>query len=166
MIRNCPRIAYDAFVAFIRDDGWAIASHIALSLLMSLFPFLIFVTALTGFLGTQNLSDQVALLLLEAWPEQVSRPIAREIENVLTTAHSGLLTIGGGFALYFSSSGIESTRPSRNPMTCVRIVRPWRVAISQKSPIAAAGPLDSTSSPTSSVTAPVQRQVSIRPSLS
>jgi membrane protein len=125
LIRNCPRIAYDAFVAFIRDDGWAIASHIALSLLMSLFPFLIFVTALTGFLGTQNLSDQVALLLLEAWPEEVSRPIAREIENVLTTAHSGLLTIGGGFALYFSSSGIESLRIGLNRAYGVVETRPW-----------------------------------------
>ena len=125
MIRNCPRIAYDAFVAFIRDDGWAIASHIALSLLMSLFPFLIFVTALTGFLGTQNLSDQVALLLLEAWPEEVSRPIAREIENVLTTTHSGLLTIGGGFALYFSSSGIESLRIGLNRAYGAVEMRPW-----------------------------------------
>jgi membrane protein len=125
LIRNCPRIAYDAFVAFIRDDGWAIASHIALSLLMSLFPFLIFVTALTGFLGAQNLSDQVALLLLEAGPEEVSRPIAREIENVLTTAHSGLLTIGGGFALYFSSSGIESLRIGLNRAYGVVEMRPW-----------------------------------------
>lgn len=79
LLFSCPRIVYDAFAAFIRDDGWAIASHIALSLLMSLFPFLIFVTALTGFLGTQNLSDQVALLLLEAWPEEVSGPIVSEI---------------------------------------------------------------------------------------
>jgi len=125
LLFSCSRIAYDAFVAFIRDDGWAIASHIALSLLMSLFPFLIFVTALTGFLGTQNLSDQVALLLLEAWPQEVSRPIAGEIENVLTTAHSGLLTIGGALALYFSSNGIESLRIGLNRAYGVVETRPW-----------------------------------------
>ena len=51
------RIGYDAFLAFLRDDGWAIASHIALSTLMSLFPFLIFVTALAGFMfGTEELA--------------------------------------------------------------------------------------------------------------
>jgi membrane protein len=122
---SCSRIAYDAFVAFIRDDGWAIASHIALSLLMSLFPFLIFVTALTGFLGTQDLADQVALLLLEAWPQEVSRPIAGEIENVLTTAHSGLLTIGAALALYFSSNGIESLRIGLNRAYGVVEMRPW-----------------------------------------
>lgn len=125
LLFNGFRIAYDAFVAFIRDDGWAIASHIALSLLMSLFPFLIFVTALTGFLGTQDLSDQVALLLLEAWPEEVSGPLTSEIENVLTTAHSGLLTIGAALALYFSSNGIESLRIGLNRAYGVVEMRPW-----------------------------------------
>ena len=43
-----PRILWDAYWRFVDDDGWAIASHIALSALMSLFPFLIFVTALAG----------------------------------------------------------------------------------------------------------------------
>ena len=62
--------------------------------------------------------------------------------------------------------GIESTRPSRKPITCVRMVRPPRVLISQKSPTAAAGPFDSTSRPTSSVTVPIHRQVSIRESFS
>jgi hypothetical protein len=91
------RIASDAFVALGRDDGWAIASHIALSTLMSLFPFLIFVTALTGFLfGTEELADQVAALLLEAWPKEVAGPIASQITRVLTTAHSGPLTFGRG----------------------------------------------------------------------
>lgn len=125
LLIGCFRIAYDAFIAFIRDDGWAIASHIALSLLMSLFPFLIFVAALTGFLGTQNLSDQVAQILLEAWPEAVSRPISNEIERVLTTAHSGLLTIGGALALYFSSNGIESLRIGLNRAYGVVEQRSW-----------------------------------------
>jgi membrane protein len=125
LLIGCFRIAYDAFIAFIRDDGWAIASHIALSLLMSLFPFLIFIAALTGFLGTQNLSDQVALILLEAWPQAVSRPISNEIESVLTTTHSGLLTIGGALALYFSSNGIESLRIGLNRAYGVVEQRPW-----------------------------------------
>jgi membrane protein len=119
------RIAVDAFLAFIRDDGWAIASHIALSTLMSLFPFLIFVTALSGFFGTQDLADQVALLLLEAWPQEVSGPISGEISSVLTTSHGGLLTIGAGLAVYFSSSGIESLRIGLNRSYEVVETRSW-----------------------------------------
>ena len=44
------RVLVDAFYRFNRDDGWAIASHIALSILMAVFPFLIVVTAIAGFI--------------------------------------------------------------------------------------------------------------------
>lgn len=125
LLRFCFCLAYDAFQAFIRDDGWAIASHIALSMLMSLFPFLIFVTALTGFLGTQELADQVAVLLLEAWPREVAGPISAEIANVLTNAHGGLLTVGVLLAIYFSSSSIESLRIGLNRAYDEVEGRPW-----------------------------------------
>ena len=46
LLRLCYRIPLDAFYRFNADDGWAIASHIALSTLMSLFPFLILCTCL------------------------------------------------------------------------------------------------------------------------
>src|SRR5213592_4795156 len=104
----CYRVAMDAYYRFLADDGWAIASHIALSALMSLFPFLLLVTALAGFFGSTGLADEVANILLEAWPAQVATPIAAEIHSVLTTARGDLLTIGVIFAVYFSSSGIES----------------------------------------------------------
>jgi membrane protein len=120
------RVFYDAFMAFLRDDGWAIASHIALSTLMSLFPFLIFVTALTGFLfGSERLSDQVAQLLLESWPKEVAEPISREIASVLTNARGGVLTAGVVLALYFSSSGIESLRIGLNRAYGETELRPW-----------------------------------------
>ena len=109
------RVAYDALLAFLRDDGWAIASHIALSTLMSLFPFLIFITALTSFLyGSDELAEKAAQILLEAWPEEVAGPISNEIANVLTKAHGSVLTFGAVLALYFSSSGIESLRIGLN----------------------------------------------------
>ena len=53
------RVPYDAFMRFSQDDGWAIASHIALSILTSVFPFLIFVTALASFFGSKGLADEV-----------------------------------------------------------------------------------------------------------
>jgi membrane protein len=124
-LQRCIHIAYQAYEGFVRDDGWAIASHIALSALMSLFPFLIFTTALTGFLGSQQLADQVAQILLEAWPKQVAGPIAAQIESVLTNAHGGLLTVGVGLAIYFSSSGVESLRIGLNRAYDVIERRPW-----------------------------------------
>jgi membrane protein len=107
-------VVVDAFLRFNADDGWAIASHIALSTLMALFPFLIVVTSLAGFMGSADLADEVARLVVAAWPKEVANPIAKEIHNVLTTARGGVLTVGAFFALYFSSSGVESLRIGLN----------------------------------------------------
>ncbi|HXM31682.1 MAG TPA: YihY/virulence factor BrkB family protein [Xanthobacteraceae bacterium] len=119
------RIALDAFYAFNEDDGWAIASHIALSALMALFPFLIFVTALAALFGTKELADQTAILLLEAWPKEVAEPIAAAIHDVLTNLRTDALTFGVVFAIYFSSSGIEGLRVGLNRAYGVREAHPW-----------------------------------------
>jgi len=124
-VNRTYRIALDAFYAFNDDDGWAIASHIALSALMALFPFLIFVTALAALFGTKELADQTAMLLLEAWPKEVAEPIAAAIHDVLTNLRTDALTFGVLFAIYFSSSGIESLRIGLNRAYGVRETHPW-----------------------------------------
>ena len=107
-------LARDAYRPFNANYGWAIASHIALSTLMSLFPFLILVTAIAGFIGSKNLANEVARILIEAWPAEVAQPLATQMHDVLTTARGDLLTIGVVLAVYFSSSGIESVRIGLN----------------------------------------------------
>ena len=124
-IRDSFRIAIDALWRFNADDGWAIASHIALSTLMAMFPFLILVTAIAGFIGSRPLADEVARLIVAAWPRQVSGPIADQIHTVLTTARGDVLTLGAIFAIYFSSSGVESLRIGLNRAYGLREPRPW-----------------------------------------
>jgi len=124
-IHLCYRVAMDAFLRFNADDGWAIASHIALSVLMSMFPFMILVTAIAGFVGSKDLADEVARLIIGAWPSEVSGGIANEIHKVLTTARGDILTIGAVFALYFASSGIESLRIGLNRAYGLTERRPW-----------------------------------------
>jgi membrane protein len=121
----CYRVVMDAFDRFNANDGWSTASHIALSALMSLFPFLIVVTALAGFIGSKDLADEVARILLEAWPKEVAAPIAANIHAVLTTARGDVLTIGVVLAIYFSSSGIESLRIGLNRAYGMTEQRHW-----------------------------------------
>jgi len=125
-LQTCYRVTIDAYYKFLADDGWAIASHIALSALMALFPFLILVTALAGFLfGSTQLADEVATIVLQMWPTEVASPIASEIRRVLLGARSDLLTIGVALAIYFASSGIESLRIGLNRAYGVSESRSW-----------------------------------------
>ncbi len=120
------RVIYGAFLHFLADDGWAIASHIALSTLMAMFPFMIVVTALAAFFfGSKDLADEAARILLEAWPPQVAGPISDDITGVLTNARGDVLTFGVLFALYFASSGVESLRIGLNRAYDMAERRPW-----------------------------------------
>jgi membrane protein len=112
--RQAWRVLRRTYDGLNDHDAWAIASHIALSTLLALFPFLIFLTALASFLGTQELAEAIVRIIVEALPEHVARPISNEIRNVLTGQRRDLLTIGGGLAIWFSSSGVESLRVGLN----------------------------------------------------
>ena len=109
-MRRYFAIALEAYQRFLADDGWAIASHIALSALMAMFPFFIVLTSLAGFFGSADLADEIANLLLATWPQEVARPLANEIHDVLTTARTGVFTLGVVLSVFFASSVVESLR--------------------------------------------------------
>jgi membrane protein len=108
------RVLSDALGHFNDDDGWSMASHLAITALMALFPFLIFATTLASFLGAQAFADTAVHLVFDTWPEQIAAPISREVINVLTVQRSDLLTYGVLLAAFFASNGIEALRTSLN----------------------------------------------------
>ena len=118
-------VCLDAFYTFLADDGWAIASHIALSTLMALFPFLIVLTSLAGFFGSKELADQAATLLLQTWPPRVAETISGQIHQVLTTTRTDALTVGAALAVYFASNGVEALRVALNRAYAVVEPRRW-----------------------------------------
>jgi membrane protein len=118
-------ICLDAFYTFLADDGWAIASHIALSTLMALFPFLIVLTSLAGFFGSKELADQAASLLLQTWPPQVASTLSGQVHEVLTTTRTDALTVGAVLAVYFASNGVEALRVALNRAYAVVEPRRW-----------------------------------------
>jgi membrane protein len=121
------KVAWDAYCHFNEDDGWALASHVALSGLLALFPFLIFGTALAGFLGADSFSDTAVHLLFDTWPEDIAAPLSREVQQVLTIPRGGLLTLSVLAAAYFASNGVEALRISLNRAYRVSETRPWYI---------------------------------------
>jgi membrane protein len=121
------KVLWDAYWHFSEDDGWAMASHVALSGLLALFPFLIFGTALAGFLGAGGFSETTLHLMFDTWPADIADPIASEIQRVLEIPRGGLLTVSVLAAAYFASNGVEAVRVSLNRAYRVTETRPWYV---------------------------------------
>ncbi|WP_455476171.1 YihY/virulence factor BrkB family protein [Bartonella sp. B17] len=118
MIRNILRYSYRIFVNavshYLRDNGNAFASHVALSGLLSFFPFFIFGTSLASFLGAFTYTPQKIKALVQLLPDAIAEPLSQEIINVLTTQRRGLLTISVIGAAYFASNGVEALRTALN----------------------------------------------------
>ncbi|MEN8132488.1 MAG: YihY/virulence factor BrkB family protein [Pseudomonadota bacterium] len=104
----------EALLHFDESDGWAMASHVAMSLMIAVFPFLIFAVSLTGLLGADGLSNEIVHLVFDYWPDAIAKPIVNEIKAVVATANKGFLTFGIVLAIIFASNGIEAIRVALN----------------------------------------------------
>ncbi|SCB23847.1 YihY/virulence factor BrkB family protein [Rhizobium hainanense] len=124
-LRTIYKVIYDAVFHFVEDDGFAMASHVALSTLLAVFPFLIFGTALASFLGASQFSSTAVHLIFDTWPEAIAKPLADQVVQVLTIPRGGLLTISVLAAAYFASNGVEALRISLNRAYRVPETRPW-----------------------------------------
>lgn len=124
-IRIAWKVIFDAVWHFSEDDGWAMASHVALSTLLAIFPFLIFGTALGSFLGADQFATTAVHFIFDTWPESIAKPISDEVVRVLTIPRGGLLTVSVLAAAYFASNGVEALRVSLNRAYRVAESRPW-----------------------------------------
>ncbi|MXQ11911.1 YihY/virulence factor BrkB family protein [Microvirga makkahensis] len=114
----------DAWVSFGRNDGLAMASHVALSLVIALFPFLVCVAALAAFLGAGRISTHIVHLLFDVWPEGVAGPLAREADRVLVPKRN-VLTISVIITLLVATNGVESLRVALCRAYGTARSRPW-----------------------------------------
>src|SRR4249919_3250957 len=99
------RYAIDAYWRFNRNDGWAYASHVALSVLLSVFPFFVMTTAIAALSGSGVLGERLVALAFNALPEEIAKPIASEVTAVIKQSTGRLLTISSLVSLYFASNG-------------------------------------------------------------
>ncbi|MEX0340459.1 MAG: YihY/virulence factor BrkB family protein [Arenibacterium sp.] len=122
-----PRLIWRAAARFVAHQGVIFSSHVAMSLMLALFPFVLFVVALAGELSSGFDPDELTDLLFSAWPPEVSQPLIREISAVLAADNTSLMTVGGMLALYFASNGVEAVRVAINAAYRDEDSRPfWR----------------------------------------
>ncbi|EEE39225.1 YihY family protein [Rhodobacteraceae bacterium KLH11] len=95
---------------FNNKNGFVMSSHVAMSLMMALFPFVLFTVALAGALSQGYVTDELIELIFGAWPQDVADPIVSELRAVLAGAGSGVITLGGLLAIYFASNGVAAVR--------------------------------------------------------
>lgn len=99
---------------FNDKNGFVMSSHVAMSLMLALFPFVLFTVALAGALSQDYVTNELIDLIFGAWPKDVADPIISELRAVLAGAGSGVITLGGILAIYFASNGVAAVRAAMN----------------------------------------------------
>lgn len=109
-IRTPLRALLLSLQRFQLKSGFVMSSHVAMSMMMALFPFILFTVALAGSLSQEFVTDDLIELIFGTWPDEVADPIVSELKAVLAGANSKVMTVGGILAVYFASNGVDAVR--------------------------------------------------------
>jgi membrane protein len=117
------RMVLQAINRLFADQALPLAGNIAFRTLFSVFPFLVFLTALGGFVGNELLASQVVDFLLSVAPPQLVEPLSPEIHAILTERRGGLLSVSALITIWSAMAGVDSVRAALNRAYGVREYR-------------------------------------------
>jgi membrane protein len=103
-----------ASVKLVYDGGVVIASNVAMSLLLSIFPFLMLVASLMRYYGSPEVAQLVVELVLGHWPENSAKPIEDQINVLLAQSPTEFFSFSTLIVLVLATNGIENLRDGLN----------------------------------------------------
>lgn len=113
-IASIPRLLIESVHRLFADEAMPLAGNIAFRSIFSLFPFLIFLTAIAGFVGSEEQAADAVSFLLDVAPENLVRPLAEEIRSILTVPRADLLSIAALLTIWSAMAGVDSVRVGLN----------------------------------------------------
>lgn len=127
IVRLVWRVGRRVALRYIDTDGPILAGHIAFSTMLALFPFLIFMAALAGFVGDAAAGERFIDMMFEFVPADVAEVLAPAVMDVVSNRKGGLMTLGAVLTLWIASNGVEALRDGLNTAFAVKEPRAlWR----------------------------------------
>lgn len=123
------RTFFAALYRLYEHSGFAMASAVAFSFVVSLFPFCIFLGGLAGLFGGRELAAEAVSQLFQNLPPDVAKALAPQVDAIMGQTRIDLLTFGGFLALFFATSAVETLRAALNGAYRVAETRPYPVCL-------------------------------------
>lgn len=118
-------IAQRTYNKVLNDDCLGRAAQLAYYFLFALFPFLLFLTTLLGYIPVPDLLDNIMLILARALPREALALVQDNVHSLISQPNGGLLSFGIIAALWTSSSAITAITAGLNYAYCTEENRPW-----------------------------------------
>jgi len=104
------RIWRRALSFFMQNEALAAAGNMAFLTMLSLFPFIIFIVALSGFLGQTERGLESISFMLSVLPPEVASVLSGPIEGIVKNTGAEILTGSILFAIWTAAIGVEAAR--------------------------------------------------------
>ncbi len=113
-LRVVRAVLHEAGLRLWSDDAFGLAGNVAFRALLALFPFLIFTSSLTAFIGDQSMANDLVAFLIAIVPTALVDPIVSEVKQVMTVQRGGVLSIGILLTIWFAVGGVDGVRVGLN----------------------------------------------------
>lgn len=114
--RKVLQCSYKALVDTINHDGIEHAGYLAFLFLLSLFPFLVFLFAIAGFMGQTDIGLKFISIIIDNHiiPEKILESLQPRFQEIESGPPQGLLTVAILGAIWTASSMVEGLRTILN----------------------------------------------------
>lgn len=114
LIKNILYLFYKAGDNLVENDGIELAGYLTFLALLALFPFLVLIVAIAGFIGQGQLGTEFISLLITHLPEEALAAIEPRVHEIMSGPPQGLLTVSILGTIWTSSSAVEGLRTVLN----------------------------------------------------
>lgn len=119
-----PRaVLQEAILRLWSDDAFGLAGNVAFRALLAIFPFLIFTSSMTAFVGDPSMAHDLTDFLIAIVPPPLIEPIVSEVQQVMTVQRGGVLSIGILLTIWFAVGGVDGVRVGLNRAYGIRETR-------------------------------------------
>ncbi len=99
-----------AIALFFGNTGMAAAGNMAFLTMLSLFPFIIFLVAVSGFMGQTERGLEAIAFMLSVLPPEVATVVDGPIRGIIKNTGAEILTGSILFAIWTAANGVEAAR--------------------------------------------------------
>lgn len=122
---SLPDLARRVWREIGNDEVTDRAAALSYYFLFALFPALLFLTALLGFLPVEGLQERLLSYARDMLPPDAASTLERTLTEIVSERRGGLVSIGVLAALWASSNGMASVMSTMNRVWGVKEQRSW-----------------------------------------
>ncbi|WP_375327371.1 YihY/virulence factor BrkB family protein [Candidatus Tisiphia endosymbiont of Nemotelus uliginosus] len=116
---------YQAAFRTIEHDGVEHSGYMSFMVLLSIFPFLVFLLALTSFVGASELGKNFIIIFLDSMPELATDGLKTRINELGKSPPQSLMTLAIIGSIWTASSFVECLRTILNRVYEIKFPPPY-----------------------------------------